>query len=49
LADFNLYDFKGLSQAKADDEDPLFGDIANEGSALSIASTDGKRIEFTRN
>jgi len=49
LADFDLYDFKSLSQAKADDEDPLFGDIANDGAALSIASNDGKRIEFTRN
>ena len=28
LADVDLYDFKGLSQAKNDDEDPLFGDIA---------------------
>ncbi len=28
LADFNLYDFKTLSQAKVDDDDPLFGDIA---------------------
>lgn len=49
LADFNLYDFKSLSQAKREDEDPLFGDIANEGAALSIAMNDGKRIEFTRN
>jgi len=49
LADFDLYDFKNLSQAKPDDEDPLFGDIANEGAALSIASSDGKRIEFSRN
>lgn len=49
LADTNLYDFKGLSQADKTDEDPLFGDIANEGAALSIASDDGKRIEFTRN
>ncbi len=49
LADFDLYDFKSLSQAKAEDEDPLFGDIANDGAALSIASNDGKRIEFTRN
>jgi tRNA 2-thiocytidine biosynthesis protein TtcA len=49
LADFDLYDFKNLSQAKPDDEDPLFGDIANEGAALSIASNDGKRIEFARN
>jgi tRNA 2-thiocytidine biosynthesis protein TtcA len=28
LADFNLYDFKGLTQATNEDEDPLFGDIA---------------------
>ena len=49
LADFNLYDFKSLSQARREDEDPLFGDIANEGAALSIALNDGKRIEFTRN
>ena len=49
LADFNLYDFKGLSQAKSEDEDPLFGDIAGESMALSIALNDGKRIEFVRN
>ncbi|HNV87525.1 MAG TPA: tRNA 2-thiocytidine(32) synthetase TtcA [Methylotenera sp.] len=49
LADYNLYDFKSLSQAKREDEDPLFGDIASEGAALSIALNDGKRIEFTRN
>lgn len=49
LADYNLYDFKSLSQAKHEDEDPLFGDIASEGAALSIALNDGKRIEFTRN
>ena len=49
LADFDLYDFKGLSQAKLEDEDPLFGDIATEGEALSLASNDGKRIEFVRN
>lgn len=48
LADFNLYDFKNLSQAKPEDEDPLFGDIATEGAALNIASDDGKRIEFSR-
>jgi tRNA 2-thiocytidine biosynthesis protein TtcA len=48
LADTNLYDFKGLTQANAADEDPLFGDIATEGAALNIASDDGKRIEFTR-
>jgi len=49
LADVNLYDFKSLTQAKADDEDPLFGDIANEGAALRISSNDGMRIEFARN
>lgn len=49
LADVNLYDFKNLSQAKADDEDPLFGDIANEGAALSLSESDGARIEFIRN
>jgi tRNA 2-thiocytidine biosynthesis protein TtcA len=49
LADVNLYDFKNLSQAKLDDEDPLFGDIANEGAALSLAESDGTRIEFIRN
>jgi tRNA 2-thiocytidine biosynthesis protein TtcA len=49
LADFDLYDFKSLSQAEKSDEDPLFGDIANEGAALSLASNDGTRIEFTRN
>lgn len=49
LADFNLYDFKGLSQANAEDDDPLFGDIANEGAALSLAHHEGSRIEFIRN
>lgn len=49
LADTDLYDFKSLSQASTQDEDPLFGDIANEGAALNLANTDGKRIEFTRN
>lgn len=49
LADTDLYDFKGLSQADISDEDPLFGDIANEGAALNIANDDGKRIEFSRN
>ncbi len=48
LADFDLYDFKNLSQAKPEDEDPLFGDIAKEDTALSISSNAGKRIEFTR-
>ncbi len=49
LADFNLYDFKSLSQSNTDDDDPLFGDIANEGAALSLASHEGSRIEFLRN
>ena len=49
LADFDLYDFKGLSQARPEDEDGLFGDIATEGAALSLSNTDGKRIEFSRN
>ena len=49
LADTDLYDFKGLSQAKASDEDPLFGDIEKASSALNISSADGNRIEFSRN
>lgn len=49
LADTDLYDFKNLSQAKIEDEDPLFGDIANEGAALSIANAEGNIIEFVRN
>ncbi len=62
LADTNLYDFKGLTQAKLSDEDPLFSDIAAKLSdntasnlsglangALSLASNNGTRIEFTRN
>lgn len=54
LADTNLYDFKGLTQAKADDEDTMFdhvplSNIANEGGAMSLSNVDGARIEFTRN
>jgi tRNA 2-thiocytidine biosynthesis protein TtcA len=50
LADTELYDFKGMSQALATDEDPLFGDIAKEdNSALSLAIAEGTRIEFKRN
>lgn len=54
LADFGLYDFKSLSQAKKDDEDPMFdhvkfGDSANEGNALSLANSHGRKIEFVRN
>lgn len=49
LADTELYDFKNLTQAKPDDEDPLFGDIAEkENMALNLASIDGTRIEFKR-
>ncbi|HZV99470.1 MAG TPA: tRNA 2-thiocytidine(32) synthetase TtcA [Methylophilaceae bacterium] len=50
LADTELYDFKGMSQALIADEDPLFGDIAKEdNAALNLASTEGTRIEFKRN
>ena len=48
LADFNLYDFKSLSQAKVDDDDPLFGDIAQADNALNIANSSDTRIEFLR-
>jgi tRNA 2-thiocytidine biosynthesis protein TtcA len=48
LADFNLYDFKSLSQAKDDDDDPLFGDIAQADNALNIANRSDTRIEFVR-
>lgn len=52
LADTDLYDFKNLSQASTDDEDPLFGDIEEKeksDGALSLASSEGKKIEFVRN
>jgi len=49
LGDVDLYDFKNMSQAMCEDEDPLFGDIANEGAALTLATTEGTRIEFVRN
>jgi len=50
LGDTDLYDFKGLTQALPEDEDPLFGDIAEkESPALSLASSEGTRIEFKRN
>ena len=52
LADTNLYDFKNLSQASTEDEDPLFGDIAEKEKpegALSLGSSEGMRIEFIRN
>jgi len=48
LADCNLYDFKTLSQAKMDDDDPLFGDIAQTDNALNIANSSDTRIEFVR-
>jgi len=48
LADFNLYDFKSLSQSKVDDDDPLFGDIAQADNALNIANSSDTRIEFVR-
>jgi tRNA 2-thiocytidine biosynthesis protein TtcA len=49
LGDTELYDFKGLSRASPEDEDPLFGDIAKEdGAALSLATSEGNRIEFKR-
>jgi tRNA 2-thiocytidine biosynthesis protein TtcA len=52
LADTSLYDFKNLSQSTAEDEDPLFGDIAEKDKpdgALSLAHNEGTRIEFIRN
>ena len=52
LADTDLYDFKNLSQASTEDEDPLFGDIAEKEKpegALSLGSSEGMRIEFIRN
>jgi tRNA 2-thiocytidine biosynthesis protein TtcA len=48
LADFNLYDFKSLSQSKVDDDDPLFGDIAQADNALNIANRGDTLIEFVR-
>ncbi|MEY3747723.1 MAG: PP-loop domain protein, partial [Pseudomonadota bacterium] len=50
LCDTDLYDFRNLSSAQPDDEDPLFGDIAQEQDqpALSIASSSATRIEFKR-
>lgn len=50
LADTDLYDFKNMSQTRAEDEDPLFGDIDKENNpALSLATSEGTRIEFRRN
>ncbi len=52
LADTDLYDFKGLSAMTAEDEDPLFGDIAEKekpDEALSLANSEDTRISFIRN
>jgi tRNA 2-thiocytidine biosynthesis protein TtcA len=51
LADINLYDFKHLSTAKTDDEDPLFSDIEKhkDNAALSIDQQTEHKISFTRN
>ena len=50
LADFDLYDFKGLSQAIESDEDPLFGDIAQKEKPqlFDIQLTDTTNITFAR-
>ena len=55
LADFDLYDFKGLSQAAKSDEDPLFGDIAEKEAKpqlfdIQITETNNKtnNISFVR-
>lgn len=50
LADFDLYDFKHLSQAKEEDEDPMFDHekFSSNDMALTIATQDDKRIEFAR-
>jgi len=51
LADFNLYDFKGLSQAIEADEDPLFGDIAEKekkSQLFDIHLKDTANITFAR-
>ena len=52
LADTSLYDFKNLGQATLNDEDPLFGDIAEKekpDGALNLAHAESNRIEFIRN
>jgi tRNA 2-thiocytidine biosynthesis protein TtcA len=51
LADFNLYDFKSLSQAIESNEDPLFGDIAEQekpSQLFDIQLTGDANITFTR-
>lgn len=50
LADTRLFDFKGLSHTNPEEEDPLFGDIAEkESPALELASMQGTHIAFRRN
>jgi tRNA 2-thiocytidine biosynthesis protein TtcA len=46
LADTELFDFKSI-MPRADEEDPLFGDIDQE-LALNISGISGNRIEFIR-
>ncbi len=51
LADFDLYDFKGLTQAEKSDEDPLFGDIAEQeqkSPLFDIRQGDAAHITFVR-
>lgn len=52
LGDTRLYDFKNMSQAKAEDEDHLF-DTAEENdqinTVLNLIKSEGSRIEFVRN
>ena len=51
LADFDLYDFKGLSQAVTADEDPLFGDIAEKekkSQLFDIQLAEAGNITFVR-
>ncbi len=49
MADTDLYDFKGLSQAAPADEDPLFDAVEKDNNALNLAKESGKKIEFSRN
>jgi tRNA 2-thiocytidine biosynthesis protein TtcA len=50
LADFDLYDFKHLSQAKEEDEDPMFDHekFSSNEMALTIATQNEKHIAFAR-
>ena len=54
LADFDLYDFKSLSQASKFDEDSMFDHIkfaasTENSTALSLVNNNGTKIEFVRN